>query len=331
MRPRLLLPLAFASLLAFGVVRSLEASAPPNYAAIEASITALREANPPSSTGSFPASWNAGNDCESEPQWHPWIYNEDLYILRQSKCDIFEAPFLYMIFGEDNVLLLDTGSIDYETVWLVVELGLKNWEQVKGKPAPPLIVAHSHTHGDHIAGDEYFVGKPGVQQVVSLVPSEVHEFWGFQNYPLDQPTMDLGNRVLDIIGTPGHQSESVTIYDRETQLLLTGDIVYPGHLFIFNAGDWPDFQASIARLVNFAMNNPVEWVVGCHIEFSNTPGVSYAWGTTVHPDEHPLHMPPTQLNKVFRAARAQGNDPECTIYDNFVIHPVYKCGITWNG
>lgn len=330
MRARLLLPAAFLPLAAFGVMRSLEASAAPNYAALETAIVELAASSIPGSSGTFPPVWDSGNDCANEPDWDVHAYNEDLYILRQSKCDIFEAPFLYMIFGEDNVLLLDTGAIQSASAHTWVDAALKNWEQVKGQPAPPLIVAHTHSHGDHTAGDFFFQGKPGVQEVVGLSAQDVHQFWGFQDYPNDMPTIDLGGRVLDVIGTPGHQAESVTLYDRETQLLLTGDIVYPGHLFVFSAADWPVFQDSILRLIQFAATNPVQWVVGCHIEFSSTPYVSYAWGTSVHPDEHPLQMPPQTLMQVFRAAREQGGDPECTKYPNFVIHPVYKCGITWN-
>lgn len=31
------------------------------------------------------------------------------------------------------------------------------------------------------------------------------------------------------------------------------------------------------------------------------------------------------------AADAMGNSPQCQIFSEWVIHPVYLCGITWNG
>ncbi len=37
------------------------------------------------------------------------------------------------------------------------------------------------------------------------------------------------------------------------------------------------------------------------------------------------------LGRILQASRAMGNDPECKIFEDFVIHPVYKCGISWNG
>ena len=258
-------------------------------------------------------------------------YNQDLYILRQSKCESFEAPFLYLIFGDQRALLLDTGAKPGVNVYATVNAVIQTWLQTSGMSSIPLIVAHTHGHGDHVQGDPSFVGKPGVQQIVGTTQQEIEQFWGFQNYPNDIVTFDLGNRVLDVMGTPGHHPVHITVYDRETHLMLTGDIVYPGHLFVFSPLHWPDFVASLQRMLTFASQNPVEWVVGCHIETSPVPGQTYKWSEPAHPTEHVLQLGPRSLGKILRAAVEQGNDPECTIYDNFVIHPVYKCGITWNG
>jgi len=44
------------------------------------------------------------------PEWQIHEYNPDLYILRQSGCTDFEKPFVYLLFGRERALLLDTGS-----------------------------------------------------------------------------------------------------------------------------------------------------------------------------------------------------------------------------
>ncbi len=36
-------------------------------------------------------------------------YNNNTWILRQNKCTNFEAPFMFLFFGEDKALLMDTG------------------------------------------------------------------------------------------------------------------------------------------------------------------------------------------------------------------------------
>ncbi|MEO0651337.1 MAG: MBL fold metallo-hydrolase [Planctomycetota bacterium] len=326
---KLLLVGAALALLAFAIDRHQARLA----RATPAGLTALAAGNPPAAPGTFPEQWIHGADCEGDPQFQVHAYNQNLFILRQSKCETFEAPFLYLIFGEDVILLLDTGANPSSDLFGRVGNLIRRWRADTGNQTAQLLVAHTHGHFDHVQGDAQMANFPGLVAPVGidLTQNGFEAFWGFQDYPNDRPTIDLGGRVLDVIGVPGHFGRSVALYDRQTQLLLTGDIVYPGHLFVFGPNSWPDFVASIQRLVDFASQNPVEAVVGCHVEYSTTPGVPYAYTTDFQPDELPVQFPPSILAEVLAAALEQNGDPECTIYPQFVIHPVYKCGITWNG
>jgi hydroxyacylglutathione hydrolase len=45
------------------------------------------------------------------PPWRIHAYNDNTYILRQSGLTDYEKPFLYILFGEEKVFLLDTGSL----------------------------------------------------------------------------------------------------------------------------------------------------------------------------------------------------------------------------
>lgn len=51
-------------------------------------------------------------DCalSADPPLQVYAYDKDTYILRQSKCTHFEAPFLYLLFGTEKALLIDTGA-----------------------------------------------------------------------------------------------------------------------------------------------------------------------------------------------------------------------------
>ena len=55
-------------------------------------------------------------------------------------------------------------------------------------------------------------------------------------------TLDLGGRVLEVTGSPGHQRAAITIYDPWSGFLLTGDTVLPGRLYV---EDFPLFLASL--------------------------------------------------------------------------------------
>jgi glyoxylase-like metal-dependent hydrolase (beta-lactamase superfamily II) len=55
-------------------------------------------------------------------------------------------------------------------------------------------------------------------------------FFGFGDQACDVAEVDLGGRVLDCLATPGHHEAAVTYYDRYSQVLFTGDTIYPGRL-----------------------------------------------------------------------------------------------------
>lgn len=325
----LTLPLAFVALAGLGTLRHLDAAAAASPPALLAAIEAQRAEGPPAG-GTFPT-WNSGVDCANEPGFQVHAYDQDTYVIRQSKCNTYEAPFLFLLFGDTRALLLDTGATQTAGASRVVKRIVDQWLLQSGMASIPLVVAHTHGHGDHVAGDSFFQGQDWVQSVVGTSQQAVESYWGFQNYPVDVPTYDLGGRVLDVLGTPGHHASHITVYDRNTQLLLTGDIVYPGHLFVFSANAWADFVESLGRMARWAANHPVSWVVGCHVEMSKTPGVSFPFGTSAQPNEHSLELLPTILAEVFFEARNMGTTPQCQIFGEFVIHPVYLCGIGWNG
>jgi glyoxylase-like metal-dependent hydrolase (beta-lactamase superfamily II) len=160
------------------------------------------------------------------------------------------------------------------------------WAKRNKKDSVPLIVAHSHAHGDHTAGDPQFKEKPGVQFVAASV-TDIQKAFGIERWPVDIGHIDLGGRILDVIPIPGHNDASIALYDRATGILLTGDSFYPGRLYVT---DFPAFVASNQRLVDFTRDRPVSHVLGTHIEQSRIPFVDYPRGTAYQTDEHPLEL-----------------------------------------
>src|SRR3982751_2805296 len=70
--------------------------------------------------GVLPASWVlSGPKCMEVSDWQVHEYNPDLYIIRQSGCLDYEKPFLYLIFGKERGLLLDTGSRNFPAAAMV--------------------------------------------------------------------------------------------------------------------------------------------------------------------------------------------------------------------
>jgi len=94
-------------------------------------------------------------------------------------------------------------------------------------------------------------------------------------------------RVIDLIPIPGHSDVSVALYDRNTAILLAGDSLYPGRLYVH---DFAAFQASTERMIRFTGDKPVSHILGNHIEQSSTPFLDYPVGTMYQPNEHELAL-----------------------------------------
>ncbi len=263
--------------------------------------------------GSLQVSWmhgsaNCAQDGNPEVQVH--AYNATTHIIRQNKCDNFEAPFIYVLVGATSALVLDTGATTTPTLRNTVR-GLVG--------SRALIVAHSHSHGDHVAGDAQFAGQP-MTTVIARTRAAIQTAFGIASWPADPGMLDLGGRVLDVLAIPGHQAEHIAIYDRRTGLLLTGDTLYPGLLFI---NDWPTYRTSISRLADFVSAHPIAHVLGAHVEMTATPKQVYPYGTTYQPNEHVLQLSAAHVMELDAALTALGPTPPAApvAHDDFVINP----------
>ncbi|HLJ85463.1 MAG TPA: MBL fold metallo-hydrolase [Candidatus Angelobacter sp.] len=236
--------------------------------------------------GVLPATWQpSGPQCPPKPEFQVHEFNEDFYILRESGCSNYEKPFLYLLFGKEKVLMLDTGAGKTD-VDAVVKGVIDRWLNKNKRQSIPLIVAHTHAHRDHISGDEQLKALPQTT-VIGLRPADVQAFFSLHNWPEEIGTYDLGGRSLDIIPIPGHEPSSIAVYDRQTGVLFTGDTLYPGRLYV---GDGPAFVRSVQRLVDFTHGKIVTYILGNHIENTRTPYLDYKIGTAYQPDEHSLAM-----------------------------------------
>jgi hydroxyacylglutathione hydrolase len=260
-----------------------------------------------------PSPWH-----RTDPPMQVYGYDPHTDILRESKDVSFEAPFLYLFFGNRRALLVDTGATaDPERFPLrrTVDQRIQGWLSEHPRDAYELVVAHTHSHSDHTAGDPQFVGRPNTR-IVGRAPEAVWDFFGLSAGTDSVSLFDLGGRVLEMFPIPGHHPASIAIYDPWTGFLLTGDTVYPGRLYV---SDMPAFLASLDRLVRFAAHRPVTHVLGCHIEMTEIPGKDYPIGAKFQPKEKPLPMPPGRLAAVLAAATSVANQPGTHPSDDFVI------------
>ncbi|MBI3819858.1 MAG: MBL fold metallo-hydrolase [Planctomycetes bacterium] len=264
--------------------------------------------------GHFPGAWIDGRS-ESEPAFQVHAYDENTYILRQSLRTDREAPFLYLIFGDDRALLEDTGAGKADAAGAVMAV-VEDWKKKHHKNEYPLIVCHSHGHGDHVAGDADFTKIQGVT-VIGRAPADVAAFFKIKNWPADAADFDLGGRMLRILPIPGHEAASIAIYDERDQLLLTGDTLYPGRIYV---DDFKTLLASSERLVQFTENRPVRWVLGTHIEMTTTPKQDFPFTALQREHEHVLQLERKHILQMRDELVKMREKPATANLDDFIIY-----------
>lgn len=266
----------------------------------------------------FPERWIDGTGEEPATQVQP--LDADTFVIRQSVRTNFEAPFLYLIFGRDKALLIDTGA-EGGRIRPTVDRLIDQWLAAHGRSAIPLVVAHSHSHGDHIASDDAFRARPDTL-VVGLKPADVADFFGIRKWPDEIGRFDLGGRMLSIIPTPGHQAAAIMVYDPRLKILLSGDTLYPGRLYV-PVNFLEDNRTSVDRLTAFVRRHPVRVVLGAHIEMTRAPGRDYPHEAPTHPDEHPLELSARSIGELRAGLKAKLDRPgQPQVHNDFIIYPV---------
>jgi glyoxylase-like metal-dependent hydrolase (beta-lactamase superfamily II) len=245
--------------------------------------------------GSLLSQWNIGaENCTASPQAPLQVhaYEPQTFILRQNPCANPEANFLYLLVGSQKALLIDTGAVADSNKMPLAQTVLSLFPPKDGVRLP-LLVVHTHKHRDHYAGDGQFASLLNVKIVPPDLAS-VRAFFGFDSWPEGIAHLDLGDRIVDVVPTPGHESAHIAFYDERTALLFSGDFLMPGRLTL---EDTAADQRSAARVIDFLASHPVTHVLGGHIE-RDLAGHTYAEGATYHPNERPLELSREDLMKL---------------------------------
>ena len=191
-----------------------------------------------------------------------------------------EETIGYLITGEKNAVLFDTGMGISDVKKVTVEL-----------TKLPVIVLNSHTHDDHVGGnwefntiysmDTDFTRKNArgsrEDAQAEIAPGEIcgslppgfdpksyqTRPWKITKYIHDGERIDLGGRIIEVLATPGHTPDAISLLDRANRLLFTGDTYYPAPIWIYRPETNLDAYArSIRQLASLAPQ--LKLVLGAH-------------------------------------------------------------------
>ena len=161
----------------------------------------------------------------------------------------------FLLEGDNQAVMIDSGMNCPDALSMAKTLTDK-----------PIMLLNTHGDIDHISGTGAFAE-------IHIHPLDYTLCEVGQRYPdtalaevKDGQIIDLGNRVLKIIHIPGHTYGSIAVLDVKKRVLITGDSVQKGHIFMFGDKRKPEeYEDSLDKLI--ALKDEYDFIYASHDEF----------------------------------------------------------------
>jgi glyoxylase-like metal-dependent hydrolase (beta-lactamase superfamily II) len=204
-----------------------------------------------------------------------------LYVIKENISDVHpiytnDPLNMYLILGDCSALLLDTGC-GLSPLKPIVEEIIADRE---------LIVVNSHTHWDHVLGNEEFeevyVHEKEAHRIsqsydVSYFQDspnkEVVKKYGNQDFLIppakiikifkDQHEFDLGRLKVKIIHCPGHSPGSICLFTSKKELFTT-DVAYYGDIFLPKRQAFSQVLETLAKLIEICKSKNIKELFPSH-------------------------------------------------------------------
>jgi glyoxylase-like metal-dependent hydrolase (beta-lactamase superfamily II) len=213
----------------------------------------------------------------------------------------------------------DSGASDFGQREIVDNI-IEQWLTLNKQKNIERIVSHSHSHGDHVAGDELFRGRPNTQ-IIDKDLESVKQFFGIVDWPEGIYHFDLGDRVIDVLPIPCHQESHLALDDYETQILFTGDSLYPGRIY-FKQATFQQFKKSMNSLYDYAKTKPIKHILGTHIEMTKAPSIDYPFDAQEHKNEHGLPLTMDHLEQLINWFSLTTSPVKNKVFYDFILYSI---------
>ncbi|NLC68972.1 MAG: MBL fold metallo-hydrolase [Clostridiaceae bacterium] len=126
----------------------------------------------------------------------------------------------FLLAGTKKAMLIDSG------------MNTPNAKQIAESITKlPIMLLNTHADPDHISGNgsfDYFYMHPDEEDNY-----RAHGGAGIIMPVKENDIIDLGNRPLKIIFIPGHTPGSIAVLDINSRVLISGDTIQDGNIFMF--------------------------------------------------------------------------------------------------
>lgn len=168
-----------------------------------------------------------------------------------------QQNYSYLIIGDDRALLFDAGP------------GIRDIRQVaESLTRKPIVFLPSHFHYDHVGNEVTFdeiavVDLPYIRDradgdELTLSRSEHLGYfegmaaptWQVEHWWPVGTEINLGQRSLTLMYTPGHTTDSISLWDQAGGMVFSGDYLYPAELYAFlSNSSMTDYLATAESLL----------------------------------------------------------------------------------
>ncbi|MBO4505558.1 MAG: MBL fold metallo-hydrolase [Lachnospiraceae bacterium] len=184
----------------------------------------------------------------------------DIIKINENTWRIEDGMVRFFLFcGETKAALIDSGMTTANAR-----------EIAEGLTKLPLIMINTHADRDHVAGNEAFE-----ESCMSLAEEDNYREHGGKGRILpvkEGDVIDLGGRTLRVIDIPGHTPGSIALLDEKYRVLVSGDSVQNGNIFMFGSKrDLKLYIESMKHLLTF--DGTYDDVYGMHGDFPQKPGL----------------------------------------------------------
>jgi hydroxyacylglutathione hydrolase len=164
---------------------------------------------------------------------------------------------LYLIEGNNKAVLIDAGTNIKDLNKIVASITKK-----------PILLVATHVHPDHTGPSinsfpEIYI-NPGD---TDLIPMFMSKYQGVVKYLKDNEIIDLGNRQLEVVYTPGHTKGSTTFIDKNAGYGFSGDSFGTGLLLL--AENFSTFLGSCKKICSLMEENNIRYLYTGHYNENN--------------------------------------------------------------
>lgn len=159
--------------------------------------------------------------------------HEDTWIIEE------QGVRFFLLAGEKEALLIDSGMM------------VKNARDIaESLTSLPVSLMNTHADRDHVGSNDQF-------EFAYMSPSELSNYHSSNKNRRIKPVwdgdvFDLGNRKLRIIGLPGHTPGSIAILDEKYRVLISGDPIQDGGIYMFGVQrNMEGYLHSLVRLQGY--------------------------------------------------------------------------------